>query len=518
TPRIQKVARKCATDTHDDLYLFPPVLAGLANASLPKCPHARFANVSSPANSTWPTDHFRRTDHSRQVSRLHLCSRLLVFPSFSPEEARPGFDTSANAGHRTGVSWFVFGSSCAAWCTVTSMSAFKEFTACYTQLLGYTKGAVTQNVGEKGVNNVLDYVSSSNDWNLLKGFYEQTLDTLRENNNNRLWFKCNLKLGHLMYEVGDMGRLQRIIKELLRACKSEGNGDDDGTNAVKRGTQLLEIFALQILMHSRQRDKKKLREVYERAQRITSAVPHPRVLATILECGGKMHMQQEKEWDQACTAFFQSFKNYDEAGDPERLQVLKYLVLASILHESKIDPFDSQEAKPYKQDPEIVAMTNLVAAFRNKKIKDFERIIKTHHAALMGDPFIKLYMDDILRTMRTQVLLKAIAPYTRVKLPYLAGELNDIPVTDVEDLLVSCILDGKVDGKIDQVRTPFVCARVSSFGGGRFPEGGQIRRFQVLPARTDVMIDGLIAGRRSRTWAETLRTLNTNVVAKVNHR
>lgn len=38
----------------------------------------------------------------------------------------------------------------------------------------------------------------------------------REHKNNRLWFKCNLKLGHLMYEVGDMGRLQRIIKELLR--------------------------------------------------------------------------------------------------------------------------------------------------------------------------------------------------------------------------------------------------------------------------------------------------------------
>lgn len=43
--------------------------------------------------------------------------------------------------------------------------------------------------------------------------------------------------------------------------------------------------------------------------------------------------------------------------------------MASILHKSEIDPFDSQEAKPYKQDPEIVAMTNLVEAFRNKQIK-----------------------------------------------------------------------------------------------------------------------------------------------------
>lgn len=86
------------------------------------------------------------------------------------------------------------------------------------------------------------------------------------------------------------------------------------------------------------------------------------------------------------------------------------------------------------------------------KHQDFERILKTHHASLMGDPFIKLYMDDILRTMRTQVLLKAIAPYTRVTLPHVASELNGIPISEVEDLLVSLILDGKLEGKIDQVR------------------------------------------------------------------
>ncbi|CAN0360299.1 unnamed protein product [Ectocarpus sp. 12 AP-2014] len=106
----------------------------------------------------------------------------------------------------------------------------------------------------------------------------------------------------------------------------------------------------------------------------------------------------------------------------------------------------------------------------------------------MGDPFIKLYIDDILRTMRTQVLLKAIAPYTRVKLPYLAGELNDIPVTDVEDLLVSCILDGKVDGKIDQVR------------------GLMLLRAQT---RTAAALE---------RWAESLRSLNTKIAAKIDYR
>ena len=33
---------------------------------------------------------------------------------------------------------------------------------------------------------------------------------------------------------------------------------------------------------------------------------------------------------------------------------------------SGINPFDSQEAKPYKNDPEILAMTNLVSAYSRK--------------------------------------------------------------------------------------------------------------------------------------------------------
>jgi hypothetical protein len=53
-----------------------------------------------------------------------------------------------------------------------------------------------------------------------------------------------------------------------------------------------------------------------------------------------------------------SFRN------PRRTTCLKYLVLANMLMKSGINPFDSQEAKPYKNDPEILAMTNLVSAYQ----------------------------------------------------------------------------------------------------------------------------------------------------------
>jgi COP9 signalosome complex subunit 2 len=52
------------------------------------------------------------------------------------------------------------------------------------------------------------------------------------------------------------------------------------------------------------------------------------------------------QWLRASEDFFDSFKHYDEAGSPQRIQVLKYLVLANMLTGSEVNPFDSQETKP----------------------------------------------------------------------------------------------------------------------------------------------------------------------------
>merc|ERR1711957_348007 len=121
----------------------------------------------------------------------------------------------------------------------------------------------------------------------------------------------------------------------------------------------------------------------------------------------KMHMG-EREWEMARNDFFEAFKNYDEAGVQRRVQCLKYLVMSTMLTNSDINPFDSQEAKPYKNDPEIIAMTNLVAAYMHNEIREFEKIIKQNARTVMGDPFIKLYIEDLLKNIRTQVLLKVI--------------------------------------------------------------------------------------------------------------
>lgn len=105
-----------------------------------------------------------------------------------------------------------------------------------------------------------------------------------------------------------------------------------------------------------------------------------------------MHLR-EGEYEAAHTDFFEAFKSYDESGSPRRTTCLKYLVLANMLMKSGINPFDSQEAKPYKNDPEILAMTNLVSAYQNNDIAEFEKILKNNRRTIMDDPFIKEHIE-----------------------------------------------------------------------------------------------------------------------------
>ncbi|CAE6463968.1 unnamed protein product [Rhizoctonia solani] len=369
----------------------------------------------------------------------------------------------------------------------------------YTELLGYTRSAVTRNYSEKTINGILDYVGGQKPLKkgqkkanpvvpveTLEKFYEVTKSVLIETKNERLSTKINLKLAKLWLDRKEYTRLLHVISELHRSASSTSStsaGDD--TSDQSRGTLLLEIYALEIQMYNETKNWKKLKEIYNKSSEVRSAIPHPRIMGVIKECGGKMWMG-EKQWARASTDFFESFRNYDESGAPQRIQVLKYLVLANLLMGSGINPFDSQEAKPYKSDPQITAMTDLVGAYQRREVHEAERILRgkspllfaatliytRHHRPQRhhhGRPLYRILHrrplaqsqnivphrpHQTLHASRTRVPGQGAHAYTFLFThsfkPKREQQLN-VEKHEVEELLIGLILEGKVEGKIDQV-------------------------------------------------------------------
>jgi COP9 signalosome complex subunit 2 len=99
-----------------------------------------------------------------------------------------------------------------------------------------------------------------------------------------------------------------------------------------------------------------MKAVYLETQKLSSVINDPRVTAIIRETGGKIYMS-EKRWERALDEMFESFKSYQESGNPRARLVLKYVILASILADSEINYAQTREAKVYMEDKQIIAIT-----------------------------------------------------------------------------------------------------------------------------------------------------------------
>jgi COP9 signalosome complex subunit 2 len=94
-------------------------------------------------------------------------------------------------------------------------------------------------------------------------------------------------------------------------------------------------------------------------------------------------------------------------------------------------------------------MTDLVEAYQRNEIHRYESILEKNKADILSDPFIREHIDEVTRNIRTEALLKLIAPFTRFTLDFIARQLR-ISVPEVQEILGFLILDKKIRGKINQ--------------------------------------------------------------------
>ena len=121
-------------------------------------------------------------------------------------------------------------------------------------------------------------------------------------------------------------------------------------------------------------------------------------------------------------------------------------------------------------------MTNLVTAYQQKDIPLFQKILQRDAKDILSDPFIRTYIDTILRSIRNQVIVQVIRPYKRIELSFLAGKVG-VSDEEVEELLRLLILDRKLgrNGKIDRIKKWLVFEDLEGES-----ESEEIDRFWVL--------------------------------------
>eukprot|EP00357_Protocruzia_adherens_P012227 CAMPEP_0115010344 /NCGR_PEP_ID=MMETSP0216-20121206/23255_1 /TAXON_ID=223996 /ORGANISM="Protocruzia adherens, Strain Boccale" /LENGTH=445 /DNA_ID=CAMNT_0002378531 /DNA_START=62 /DNA_END=1399 /DNA_ORIENTATION=+ len=299
----------------------------------------------------------------------------------------------------------------------------------------------SRNEAEDAINNILDAAAENK---VSSELFHITLESLEKSNNEKLWFKTSIRLARVYLDKGELDLVYPLIENLKKSCQTPEGQDD-----LNKAASLLEIYALEIHLCTLNKETKKSKMIYSKTTSLNAAIADPKTLSIIKESGGKMYMS-ERNWDQALTEFNESFKYYQEIGHSKAKAVLKYVVLASILSGSAINPFDSQEAKVYKDDEEILAMVSLRDAYEENDINKINYLLHDKKKKILEDPFICEYLDDLLKNIRLNILELKIKPYKTINLRFLAREIR-INESELRALVVELILDEKIQGKIDDV-------------------------------------------------------------------
>jgi COP9 signalosome complex subunit 2 len=393
-----------------------------------------------------------------------------------------------------------------------------EVTAYYRQLMG-AMGGVARSDSEGAINKILDTVEkqtfSADADRDIRGLYEMTLKFVEDAKNESVFLKTSLKFGNFFTKslakrahmfaspealqtvneifcsstnniagdsseqpslvcaednafgyLADLYVLDSMIRNLKKRCLDK-TGKEDWAG---KSTHLMEIYYLEIQLCSITNNIARLCKIYPRklfddSNSSLVAVVEPKVLGGMREEGGKMYMS-EKNWDKAFKEFRHAFFSYQQTNSVNALRCLKYTVFASMfLSADETNLLTSKEAKVYIQNPEIQAMDNLKRAKDDSDLVLFENILKD--SKIEGsDPFLKMYVMPLRRSIRERVLINKIQPYVKVGISFLSQELSSeehsLSPHEVRSILIDLIVSQRIKGFIDDVDDCLVMERRSS--------------------------------------------------------
>lgn len=351
---------------------------------------------------------------------------------------------------------------------------------------------MTRNESAEAIDTILNTVSNTNNTTsqntpqqkeqalLQQQVYAITSKVLKSmNDTERMLFNVNMKLCKSYLERDEYASAEQILSELHTSCQV--NGIDDK----RKGSELLEIYSIRmrLALTLHPDDLASLKELYEKTKDLTSAVKDPRSQSVIRECWGQM-FGHEGLWQKAYAEFYSAFLHYQEIGQREKAkQCLKYVVVSNMLSNGSHNPFDAREAKVYQHDPDISAIVSLRSAYEKCDITTFTNAMEEINKNT--DTFIRTHLLSMMRDFHGRAIVNYMKSYRRIRLSFLASMLK-LDEQATEALVVQLILNGEIQGKIDQVN--------GILDVGSSNSSGQSKKFEAID-----------------TWIRTLTRVSNSV-------
>lgn len=327
----------------------------------------------------------------------------------------------------------------------------------YMQLLLKLASNVEQSYAEDSIGKILSNYSVCNDAEFVNRLGDIILSYLNSlnssKNGDRLWLRININRLYSLLEKKDYNICPHLMSDIEMKLKEVSD--------TTKNSFSLEVIAAEIQYHLRpgQMDLRELSSLHRKSFTVSSAVSHPRFMGIIRECGAILYFYRGN-YEKARLEFYECFKNYDEAGSSCKKKILKYLALCSLLTESEVNPFESQETQTYSQFPEYANLLLLIKSYDQFDIDSFNSIISRMHREndpLLNDEIFEKASKEILKNLKARTLIHILGSFKTVKFSFIKNKLG-VNQEDLEKIIFKLVNQGdlwnlKLDFVNDYVET-----------------------------------------------------------------
>lgn len=279
-------------------------------------------------------------------------------------------------------------------------------------------------------------------------FYNILLNYLDSDSNSscRLWFKININLLNLYLDHQVYNDIPNLLEKVYDKLDSIGGGGNSvGTNNGCLETMLnsfkLQTIAIEIDYLTKTNkfnsNLPRMNQLYRMSSKITTVVTHPKICAIINQCRGQIQFYRGN-YHRANIEFYKSFQNYDEAGSTMKYKLLKYYALCSLLIESELDPFQSQETQIIsKSSNQFDKLKLFIKYYNDLNLENFENLVSSSSSLSNrkideddvdnddnNDDIYKVAIQEILYNLKSKILLNYIKAYSAIKFKFLRGKLK----------------------------------------------------------------------------------------------
>ncbi|KAK6464082.1 hypothetical protein DFJ63DRAFT_311379 [Scheffersomyces coipomensis] len=321
-------------------------------------------------------------------------------------------------------------------------------------------GSVQKDYAEETLGTMINNYSTSKDSTFVSSLYTTILNSLQSSNaiginSQRLWLKININRLNSYIDSGSHEECPALFQSINEKLKE--------VNESTRNAYSLEVIAAEIEYESRKSTPTLsiLNNLYRRSLSITTAVTHPKILAIIKECGAKIQFHRGN-YEKSRLDFYDCFKNYDVAGSSNKYRILKYVALCSLLTDSELNLFESQETRTYSQLKEYSNLLLLIKAYDSSDLNGFNKIsekMKVENDPILVDDIFNISFNQILLKLKLKLIINYVSVYHSIRFDFIQNKLN-INQAELEELLLKLI----VDGKLAEYRIDYVNNYIESVG------------------------------------------------------